>query len=134
LTGVEITLSVLRHWGLTVNSSHFQHAVLFVLLPSCRSAPWSMRKRFLFLNRHLRRNGIGSYRLWAPMDGACTILMGALLFHYRNDSLIFYRHGIHIFPAGLLAWSHRSQTGATPINSLDSSERDTLSEVSVFIF
>jgi PPP family 3-phenylpropionic acid transporter len=60
----------------------------------------------LYLNRHSRRELYGAYRLWGTYGwSVSTILMGALLFRFGHDSLIFYGTAAAFTVMGAVSWA-----------------------------
>lgn len=112
-----------RHWEL---GSKFTFIFIMLFLFHCcfmPLAPMIDAEALLFLNRHSRREWYGVYRLWGTYGWSiATILMGALLFLFQSDSLIFYgtaaafaalgwvsRSGIETRPSAApirIPWSH----------------------------
>jgi nitrate/nitrite transporter NarK len=59
-----------------------------------------------FLNTHSRREFYGAYRLWGTYGwSVATIQMGALLYWFSHDSLIFYGTATAFALMGLASWS-----------------------------
>lgn len=101
-------------------------------------APMIDAEALLFLNRHSRREWYGVYRLWGTYGWSiATILMGAMLFRFRSDSLIFYGTAAAFFLLGLVSWSGiEAKPSATPIKiPWDHLKKDTLFQgFLIFIF
>lgn len=70
-----------------------------------------------FLNRHLRREFYGAYRLWGTYGwSVSSILMGLLLSLVRHDPLIFYCAALAFAVLGFASWSGiQSVPAAAPI-------------------
>jgi PPP family 3-phenylpropionic acid transporter len=106
-----------RDWGLG-GKFIFIFSMLFFL--NCCLLPLSPMidaEALLFLNRHSRREWYGAYRLWGTYGWSiATVLMGALLFHFDSDSLIFYGTAIAFVILGLVSWSGiEARPSAAPI-------------------
>jgi PPP family 3-phenylpropionic acid transporter len=106
-----------RDWGLG-GKFIFIFSMLFFL--NCCLLPLSPMidaEALLFLNRHSRREWYGAYRLWGTYGWSiATVLMGALLFHFGSDSLIFYGTAIAFVILGLVSWSGiEARPSAAPI-------------------
>ena len=127
-----------RHWGLSGKFISIFSLLFFLYCCLLPLGPMVDAEALLFLNRHLRREWYGGYRLWGTYGwSVATILMGALLFHYRNDSLIFYGTALTFALLGLVAWSGiDARPAATPIQiPWTHLKRDTLFQgFLVFIF
>lgn len=91
-----------------------------------------------FLNRHSRREWYGGYRLWGTYGWSiATVLMGALLFHFGGDSLIFYGTAVAFVLLGLVSWSGiEARPSASPIKiPWDHLKKDTLFQgFLIFVF
>ena len=106
-----------RHWEL---GGKFIFIFIMLFFFNCclmPLAPMIDAEALLFLNRHSRREWYGTYRLWGTYGWSiATVLMGALLFHFRNDSLIFYGTAAAFVLMGLVSWSGiEARPAAAPI-------------------
>ncbi len=106
-----------RHWGLGGKFIFIFSMLFFLNCCLLPLGPMVDAEALLFLNRHLRREWYGIYRLWGTYGWSiATILMGALLFYLRNDSLIFYGTAIAFALLGLVSWSGiETRPSAAPI-------------------
>jgi len=127
-----------RDWGLG-GKFIFIFSMLFFL--NCCLLPLSPMidaEALLFLNRYSRREWYGTYRLWGTYGWSiATVLMGVLLFHFLNDSLIFYGTAVAFVLLGLISWSGiEARPSAAPIQiPWDHLKKDTLFQrFLIFIF
>jgi PPP family 3-phenylpropionic acid transporter len=106
-----------RDWGL---GGKFIYIFIMLFFLNCCLLPLSPMidaETLLFLNRHSRREWYGAYRLWGTYGWSiATVLMGALLFHFGSDSLIFYGTAAAFILLGLVSWSGiEARPSAAPI-------------------
>ncbi len=106
-----------RHWGLGGKFIFIFGMLFFLNCCLLPLGPMVDAETLLFLNRHLRREWYGIYRLWGTYGwSSATILMGVLLFYFHNDSLIFYGTAIAFALLGLVSWSGiETRPAAAPI-------------------
>jgi PPP family 3-phenylpropionic acid transporter len=126
-----------RHWGLggkfifIFSMLFFLNCCLLPLLPMVDA------EALLFLNKYFRRESYGAYRLWGTYGWSlATVLMGALLFYFHNDSLIFYGTALTFTLLGLVSWSGIEARPAAPIQiPWNHMKKDTLFQgFLIFIF
>jgi PPP family 3-phenylpropionic acid transporter len=127
-----------RHWGL---GGKFIYVFIMLLFFNCcllPVGPMIDAEALLFLNRHFRREWYGTYRLWGTYGwSVAAVLMGALLYYFSDDSLIFYGVAIAFALLGLVSWSGiETRPAATPIQiPWNHLKKDTLFQgFLVFIF
>jgi PPP family 3-phenylpropionic acid transporter len=108
---------VARHWGM---SSKFFFIFILLFFMNCFFYPISPMldaETLRFLNTHSRREFYGAYRLWGTYGWSiATILMGALLYWFSHDSLIFYGTATVFTVMGFASWSGiEAKPAARPI-------------------
>jgi len=95
-----------RQWGVGGKFLFIFSMLFFLYCCLLPLGPMVDAEALLFLNRHFRREWYGAYRLWGTYGwSSATILMGALLFHFHNDSLIFYGTALAFTLMGLVSFS-----------------------------
>ena len=107
-----------RHWGLGGKFIFIFSMLFFLNCCLLPLIPMVDAEALLFLNKHFRRESYGAYRLWGTYGWSiATVLMGALLFYFHHDSLIFYGDGLAFALLGLVSWSGiEARPAAAPIH------------------
>ncbi|MBA4421814.1 MAG: hypothetical protein C0390_01790 [Syntrophus sp. (in: bacteria)] len=127
-----------RHWGLGGKFIFIFSMLLFFNCCLLPIGPMIDAEALLFLNRHFRREWYGIYRLWGTYGwSVATVLMGALLYYFSDDSLIFYGVAIAFALLGVVSWSGiETRPAAAPIQiPWNHLKKDTLFQgFLVFIF
>ncbi|MDA8123723.1 MAG: MFS transporter [Deltaproteobacteria bacterium] len=106
LIGLAGEAGVAGQWGL---GGKFFFIFLLLFFMNCcyyPITPMIDTETLHFLNAHSRREFYGAYRLWGTYGwSVATILMGALLYRFGHDPLIFYASAAAYAVMGFASWS-----------------------------